>query len=747
MTRAAAGLALAVALTAIALAGSEGTAGALAPTTTASTATASHRPLATGPALPTAVAEGWPLESLSAAAAAFREGGPGAARRILGDGSDRGHRALLLGLYAWSAGEPTTAASLLEHGRDPTGLLEDWRLHALAEALAETGAHERSLAELERLLAAHADSPLHAESHRRRLETTYRSGDWLGALRGIEAARQLGLHDDLAPRLDLLEWEIAEARELPDLQRETARHLLVHHPLEASELRAVELFRRPDGEVPWEQFLSDADLVERARQLLRSGVASAALPALEAVPEVRRDLDWFLLEAEALTLERRGADALAALARRPSTPHDRLTQIRQARAAAALEAATVRRGRANADAEQRSRWRDAAWQDLWRIALDAEDSGDRIAALRRLYRLADLEENFELAVDVLRRLRIEDPEEITGYRDLWKLGWRAFREDDLTVAIGIWRELQNLYPEVSTARQALYWSAVAHQGLGDTDRSRRLLAQVVSADTFDFYSRHAARRLGSAPRRGRPLPVSEPWPSSGLLARTALLSELGLDTAAAYELELLRERAEPRAVEALDALILARRGNRRDSVQAAWRAFKRLGKPGQTAVPRSMRELYYPLEYEASISRWAKERGLDPELVFAIVRQESAFDAAAVSRAGARGLMQLMPATGRELAGKLGLSYSTTRLLDPEYSVRLGTRYFAQVLAMFDGDVELALAGYNGGPYRIRRWWREAGPDHGVDRFVEGLALAETTSYVKRIVSLRDSYEALYGAG
>ena len=83
----------------------------------------------------------------------------------------------------------------------------------------------------------------------------------------------------------------------------------------------------------------------------------------------------------------------------------------------------------------------------------------------------------------------------------------------------------------------------------------------------------------------------------------------------------------------------------------------------------------------------------------------------AESWAGARGLMQLMPATAKEQAGKLGRVHRPAELFDPEYSILLGTSYFRWVLDRFDGNVELALAGYNGGPNRIRRLWREAGPD------------------------------------
>ena len=106
--------------------------------------------------------------------------------------------------------------------------------------------------------------------------------------------------------------------------------------------------------------------------------------------------------------------------------------------------------------------------------------------------------------------------------------------------------------------------------------------------------------------------------------------------------------------------------------------------------------------------------------------------------------MQVMPATGRELAAKMGLEYSTRRLNEPSFSVQLGSRYFREVLDMFDGRLELALAGYNAGPYRIKRLVREAGDDLELDSFLESLRFEESKTYVRRIVLFSDSYQRLY---
>ncbi|RPH53530.1 hypothetical protein EHM82_08280, partial [bacterium] len=232
-------------------------------------------------------------------------------------------------------------------------------------------------------------------------------------------------------------------------------------------------------------------------------------------------------------------------------------------------------------------------------------------------------------------------------------------------------------------------------------------------------------------------------PADPGLDRVRLLTELGLDALAATELALIRDKVQPQPLKATEALILAHQGERRKSMIVIRDAFPALGGPFQATLPMEARRIYYPLDYQDPIRTWASTNRLPVHLVYGIIRQESAFDPNAQSWAGARGLMQLMPATARELATKAGLPYSHERLSDPYYNVRLGTTYFRQVYSMFDENLELSLAGYNGGPYRIKRLWNEAGARE-LDRFLEGLGIEESKTYVKRILVLSDSYRQLY---
>ena len=131
-----------------------------------------------------------------------------------------------------------------------------------------------------------------------------------------------------------------------------------------------------------------------------------------------------------------------------------------------------------------------------------------------------------------------------------------------------------------------------------------------------------------------------------------------------------------------------------------------------------------------------------------ITRQESSFDRTAVSHAGARGLMQLMPGTAREQAGKMGLAYDYSRLTtDPSYNVSLGAAYYARMLSMWGGNHVLAVASYNAGAGNVRKWVRAYGdprqPGTDVIRWIERIPFTETRGYVQRVLENSVVYDRL----
>lgn len=138
------------------------------------------------------------------------------------------------------------------------------------------------------------------------------------------------------------------------------------------------------------------------------------------------------------------------------------------------------------------------------------------------------------------------------------------------------------------------------------------------------------------------------------------------------------------------------------------------------------------------------EFGLDPSLLFALIREESLFDPKAVSSAGAIGLTQVIPRTGRRIADELGHpDFGAGDLHNPGKSIQYGSFYLSQLVEEFEGRIDLALAAYNAGPHNVKRW---IGGDSDPERewFVESIPFWETRAYVKRVLSSLWVYSFLY---
>lgn len=650
-----------------------------------------------------------------------------------------------LGLLAHGHEQPDLAERLLAAGPGPADL-EDWRLFVLADSAAALGHLATSRAALEALIGEVPDSPLRERAIVRLAELAWEQNDAEQALGWIARGRLERPSPPAALELDRLAWQIGLARRDLATLALAGRRLLTDQPIEASKLQVVDTLAARGGPSDWQLWLRPEELVRRAGALLDSELPASALTTLAAVPPGSRGLEWRLLEARSLTASGRGREALEQLAAAlPGNPEE-AARVEWERARAATDAAAVRRGRANLPAAERARYATRAEGHLLALARQRADPALAAEALRRLAAAALDGDRFDEAVAALHQLAVLEPAGTFGARPLWERGWQQFKARNDAGAVGYWSEVWDLYPHSAYGRSARYWSARAHERLGQTAHALAIYRELGGADTADFYARQALHRIaGRAPLSAATAPVErDPWPEHPALARAARLSDYGLDGLAATELELTGSAAPVAARAALQALVAARGGDRRASLRYLRSAFAPLGTAHQASVPERALELFYPLDYRDTVEQAARRQRLDPALVFGMIHQESGFDATARSRSGARGLMQLMPGTGKEVAQRLGLSFSTGRLNDPDYSVRLGTTYFRQVLDRFDGRVELALAGYNGGPGRISRLWQAAGPHPELDSFLEGLSVTESRIYVKRILVLADSYRSLY---
>lgn len=171
------------------------------------------------------------------------------------------------------------------------------------------------------------------------------------------------------------------------------------------------------------------------------------------------------------------------------------------------------------------------------------------------------------------------------------------------------------------------------------------------------------------------------------------------------------------------------------------------GTSGQ--LPAAMWHLAYPKGYYKYVSEYANKFGVDEYLVLAVIREESRFNPRTLSWANARGLMQIIPQTGFSVARLVGIRpYYTSRLHDPDTNIKMGCFYLSQLLKRFNNDKVMAVAAYNGGPLRVKRWmnkwWSEVGPNIDIDEFVESIPLAETKRYVQKVMKSYYEYKRHY---
>lgn len=180
-----------------------------------------------------------------------------------------------------------------------------------------------------------------------------------------------------------------------------------------------------------------------------------------------------------------------------------------------------------------------------------------------------------------------------------------------------------------------------------------------------------------------------------------------------------------------------------------WRVLLALGLlAGVAFLPPVLLKQAYPLRYWAEVEGFSRESGLDPLLVASVIRVESGFEPSARSSKGAVGLMQVMPDTGRWVAGQLGVPDAATldlaRLSDPGLNIRLGTWYLGYLVREFGGNIVAALAAYNAGKSNVEEWMSAQDWSPRPDQ-VGDIPFPETRDFVRKVLATRSWYGRLYG--
>ena len=313
--------------------------------------------------------------------------------------------------------------------------------------------------------------------------------------------------------------------------------------------------------------------------------------------------------------------------------------------------------------------------------------------------------------------------------------------------------------------RAVYWKArilAERNGKGDLGHSRdawRALAERYPADYYGILSRARLEesKPGSSPRwaRAHAPPGGEgfryqPGPLLGDRHFRAglLLLRMGLERAAAEELGAV----DRKALASGDALLLvAELLDRAGDNKTAHNLIRSLGRSALRQRPEGpalrVWRVAYPPAFRGEVERWAATAGVPPDLLLALMREESGLDPNVISSAGAIGLTQLMLSTAQGVAKKLRMGgVQQADLMKPPVSIRIGAAYFGGLLQRYDGSEALALAAYNVGDRPVKNWLRARG-SLPLDAFVEEIPVQETRGYVKRVLRSYAAYRFLYGGG
>jgi soluble lytic murein transglycosylase len=309
-------------------------------------------------------------------------------------------------------------------------------------------------------------------------------------------------------------------------------------------------------------------------------------------------------------------------------------------------------------------------------------------------------------------------------------------------AAGIFHAYLRAFRDGRHWEEASYWAARTDVLRGDSAGARALVSRIRAAEPFSYYAVMGARLLGepfavSVPKGADP--VRPAWLLEGL-RRLDLLDSAGLGEGADAEVDRLRARAARSTAATLSlARALIDRGRTVEGINLGWKL-----RAGGHPWDLELLKVVYPFPYRTLVVREAEEWNIDPFLLAALIRQESAFDPHIVSSAGAVGLMQLMLPTAKALARQRGpAELSAKNLTSPEVNLHLGTAFLVELDRRYHGDLPLVLSAYNAGPTRASRWSRfEEVKDS--PRFVERIPFAETRGYVKNVQRNLGVYQALY---
>ncbi len=332
--------------------------------------------------------------------------------------------------------------------------------------------------------------------------------------------------------------------------------------------------------------------------------------------------------------------------------------------------------------------------------------------------------------------------------------WKEYKRAAYHRALAIAKDHWEKYPEAKSHPFVAFWAAKIYESQGDRNMANACLQNIIEEHPLDYYRFRAEQQLAKKSKWYLLPGVNEfasypnwRWPE--MFNEDQIKERYGNEVAELVAIEqyqaLLDSDAEANQYKLDDDIkmwLYAQAGDVYSAIKTAHKTVEHL--KGQLNVSDKRLFFAYPLPYADLIADEAgKRRLVDPMLAQALIKQESHYHADISSKAGAVGLMQVMPFTARDLARRVGISSpSVEDLKDPSINVKLGIKYMEDVFERFTKNMVYAVASYNAGPTSVGNWMNKGVTD--MDLFIEDIPYGETKSYVKKVLANYWTYKKLY---
>ena len=398
------------------------------------------------------------------------------------------------------------------------------------------------------------------------------------------------------------------------------------------------------------------------------------------------------------------------------------------------------------------------------VTQDAPSSELAVKAQFFLGKIYEEQKNFPEALKNYQAALEKYPDDDYAQWAGWRLGWVHYLDKKFDQAFNKFQEAANRFPDKSFIEYNLYWSAKSAEKMNKKDVARDLYAKVAELYPYTFHGIRAKDKLVAlevkdvenvksdtvpqTPKEeslklGRPLSTREEFHHM----RANELAKLGLTQEARREIGELQKTVRKNLTGVLWLSQLYHQAQGYAESLRLLHLYKDFTtKPKEKDLSENFWKHFFPLAYEEAVLGYAKSREVDPFFVNGIIRQESLFDSQALSPAGARGLMQIMPATGKNLYPKTKFKkpFETDALFDPDLNIRLGVKYVSQLNKRFNRNGMHILISYNAGPHVLKKWLKRFGHLIDQDVFIESIPYPETRRYVKHVLRNMGIYKALY---